>query len=283
MSPAFYDTLILSDLHLGSEVSRAEDATRMLKENCFRRLILLGDIFSDLNFRRLTKEHWKFLSHIRKLSNPKRGVEVVWVEGNHDQGLSAVMSHLVGVKVYQEYSWEFAGVRHLAVHGHQFDRFVLNNWFFSSINTFVHLQLQRLDFKGKWFSRLVDRLGTRWLRLTPKVAAGALSHARFRQAQRIFCGHTHAALHRQQDGVEYYNTGGWIDSNPTYVTVDADGVLIHDYEKEDYKREDCEKEQNERSDHRHTGEERSPADSAAFELADESGLSEDAKYEGVGG
>src|SRR5579871_3549837 len=213
MSTAFYDTLILSDLHLGSEVSRAPDATRMLKENRFRRLILLGDIFSDLNFRRLTKEHWKFLGYIRKLSNPKRGIEVVWVEGNHDQGLSAVMSHLVGVKVYQEYAWDFAGVRHLAIHGHQFDRFLVNNWLFSSLNTFVHLQLQRLDFKGKWLSRLVDRLGTRWLRLTPKVASGALCHARFRKAQRIFCGHTHAALCRQQDGIEYYNTGAWIDTN----------------------------------------------------------------------
>jgi UDP-2,3-diacylglucosamine pyrophosphatase LpxH len=277
MSPAFYDSLILSDLHLGSELSRAEAATRMLKENRFRRLILLGDIFSDLNFRRLTKEHWRFLSYIRKLSNPKRGIEVVWVEGNHDQGLTAVMSHLVGVKVYQEYAWEFAGVRHLAIHGHQFDRFVLNNWLFSSVNTFVHLQLQRLDFKGKWFSRLVDRLGTRWLRLTPKVASGALSHAQFRQAQRIFCGHTHAAFYRQQNNVEYYNTGGWIDSNLTYVTVDAAGVRIHDYGKEEY-----ENGKHERSDHRDSGEERSQADSAAAELADEAGLFEDAEYEGVG-
>ncbi len=68
MSPAVYDTLILSDLHLGSEISRAEQATRMLRENRFRRLILLGDIFSDLNFGRLTKAHWKFLGYIRKLS-----------------------------------------------------------------------------------------------------------------------------------------------------------------------------------------------------------------------
>ena len=176
MSPALYDTLILSDLHLGSEVSLAEDATRMLKENRFRRLILLGDIFSDLNFRRLTKAHWKFLGYIRKLSNPKRGVEVVWVEGNHDQGLTAVMSHLVGVKVFEEYAWEFGGLRHLAIHGHQFDRFLVNNWLLSSVNTFVHLQIQKLDFKGKWFSRLVDRLGTRWLRLSAKVAAGAISY-----------------------------------------------------------------------------------------------------------
>jgi UDP-2,3-diacylglucosamine pyrophosphatase LpxH len=273
MSTAFYDTLILSDLHLGSEVSRAPDATRMLKENRFRRLILLGDIFSDLNFRRLTKEHWKFLGYIRKLSNPKRGIEVVWVEGNHDQGLSTVMSHLVGVKVYQEYAWEFDGVRHLAVHGHQFDRFVRNNWLFSSINSFVHLQLQRLDFKDKWLSRLVDRMGTRWLRLTPKVASGALCHARFRKAQRIFCGHTHAALCRQQDGIEYYNTGAWIDTNPTYVTVGNDGVRIHDYLKE----------QDERAHHSDSGEERSQTDSEIAEFVDESELFEDAAYQGVGG
>src|SRR5215472_19334074 len=125
MDPPVYDTLILSDLHLGSEMSRAHDAIRVLKENRFRRLILLGDIFADLNFGRLTKEHWKFLGYIRKLSNPKRNIEVVWVEGNHDQGLTDVMSHLVGVKVYQEYTWEYAGMRHLAIHGHQFDRFMV--------------------------------------------------------------------------------------------------------------------------------------------------------------
>src|ERR1700679_2047442 len=101
-----YDTLILSDLHLGSEISRASDVLELLKSARFRRLILLGDIFNDLNFRRLKKEHWEFLSHIRKLSNPKRGVEVVWVEGNHDLGLSDLMSHLVGVPVYQHYEWD---------------------------------------------------------------------------------------------------------------------------------------------------------------------------------
>ena len=93
MSSAVYDTLILSDLHLGSDMSRADEARRMLRQRRFRRLILLGDIFSDLNFGRLTKQHWRFLSYIRKLSNPKRQVEVVWVEGNHDHGLTDVMSH----------------------------------------------------------------------------------------------------------------------------------------------------------------------------------------------
>src|SRR3989441_10727621 len=147
MSSAVYDTLILSDLHLGSDMSRADEARRMLRQHRFRRLILLGDIFSDLNFGRLTKQHWRFLSYIRKLSNPKREIEVVWVEGNHDHGLSQVMSHLVGIRVYQEYAWEFCGLRHLAIHGHQFDRFVSRNRVLSGFLSTLHLGLQGLGKK----------------------------------------------------------------------------------------------------------------------------------------
>src|SRR6516225_4974103 len=96
---SIYDTIVISDVHLGSEVSRAGDALDLLQSVRFNRLILLGDMFADLNFGRLTKEHWKFLGYIRKLSNPKHQIEVVWVEGNHDLGLTEVMSHMVGVRV----------------------------------------------------------------------------------------------------------------------------------------------------------------------------------------
>ncbi len=178
MDTAVYDTLILSDVHLGAEVSRARAATRMLKENSFRRLILLGDIFADLNFGRLKKEHWQFLGAIRKLSNPKRKVEVVWVEGNHDLGLTNVMSHLVGVRVFQEYTWDYAGLRHLAIHGHQFDGFAVNSVPLSNLGTWFYLLLQKLDLRGKPLARLIDRLNTRWLRMSSKVAAGAIAHAR---------------------------------------------------------------------------------------------------------
>jgi len=272
MDPPVYDTLILSDVHLGSEVSRAEDATQLLRQTQFRRLILLGDIFSDLNFRRLTKAHWRFLGYIRKLSNPKRRVEVVWVEGNHDRGLVDIMSHLVGVRVYQEYVWEYQGLRHLAIHGHQFDRFVVNNSLISAANSFVHLQIQRFDFTGKWFSRFVDRMGTRWLRLSSKVASGAMAHARLRQAGRVFCGHTHVALSRRDDDeIEYYNSGSWADSRGTYITIDAEGVRIHEYDGQ------------QRSDDRDSGEERGQADPQPAEFADEAGLSADAEYENIGG
>jgi UDP-2,3-diacylglucosamine pyrophosphatase LpxH len=263
-----YNTLILSDLHLGAETSHAREATRVLKENRFQRLILLGDIFADLNFARLTKEHWKFLGYIRKLSNPKRNIEVVWVEGNHDHGLTNIMSHLVGVRVYQDYAWEYGGLRHVAIHGHQFDGFQVNRVRLSQWGTSLYLQLQKLDFKSKPIVRLIDRLNTRWLRMSPKVASGALNYARQHGADRIFCGHTHEAIHVEQDGVHYYNSGGWVDSRLTYLTIDEQGVEIHDY--------------SERADDRDSGEERGETDSALADFADESGLLEDVEYEGVG-
>jgi UDP-2,3-diacylglucosamine pyrophosphatase LpxH len=225
-----YDTLILSDLHLGADMSRAREALHVLREKQYRRLILLGDIFADLNLGRLKKEHWKFLGFIRKLSNPKRNIEVVWVEGNHDHGLSDIMSHLVGVRVYQEYQWEYQGLRHVAVHGHQFDGFVVSNVRVSYlIGTLLYLQLQKWDSKNKIFTRFLDRLNTRWLRLSPKVATGALAYAKRHHAARIFCGHTHAAMQKSEDGAEYFNSGSWIDARPTFITVDEDGVKIHEY------------------------------------------------------
>ena len=225
----FADTIILSDLHLGSEVSRAPAALRMLKSASFNRLILLGDIFSDLNFRRLKKEHWQFLGYIRKLSNPKREIEVVWVEGNHDHGLSQVMSHLVGVRVYQEYAWEFGGLRHLAIHGHQFDRFVSRNRVLSGFLSALHLGLQGLACGKKRMIGFLERFDTAWLRLSAKVAGGALAHARSKSAQRVFCGHTHEAISLKRDGVEYYNSGSWTQDSATYVAVDHQGVRICEY------------------------------------------------------
>src|SRR5262249_2148191 len=159
-----------------------------------------------------------------------------------------IMSHLVGVRAYQEYQWEYRGLRHIAVHGHQFDSFGVNNVRFNYLfGTLLYLQLQKWDSKSKVLTRFLDRLNTRWLRLSPKVAAGALAHAREHNAARIFCGHTHAALHRHEDGIDYYNSGSWIDDPPTFITVGKEGVQIHEYR--------------ERPDDRDSSEERSEADS----------------------
>ena len=190
------DTLIISDIHLGSEVARPENVKTMLKEYYFKRLILLGDIFDDLNFRRLKKEHWELLSYIRKLSNPRRETEVIWVEGNHDEGLTDVMSHLIGLEVQKEVFWEINGTKFLAIHGNQFDRFLNENIIISGIASYVYGKLQKIGRQKQTVARYVKTKSKGWLRLANKVAAGAAEYARQKKVNVVICGHTHQSAEK---------------------------------------------------------------------------------------
>lgn len=226
------ETLIVSDVHLGSAVSLAADLLHLLQHSRFKRLILLGDIFQNRNFSRLTKEHWEFISYLRKLSNPKRGIEVVWVEGNHDAGMTDVR-HLIGVRVDQEYQWEWDGKSCLAIHGHQFD----NLWaqgapLLARVFTPLYLWAQRVNLLKKWLPRLLDKFHTHWERLDRKVADGALKYAAHLGVDYVFCGHTHSSKLEIRDDVRYYNVGCWVgDKNGTYVALTEDGrVTIKEHE-----------------------------------------------------
>jgi UDP-2,3-diacylglucosamine pyrophosphatase LpxH len=179
------------------------------------------------------------------------------------------MSHLVGIPVYQQYCWEFDGKQHLAIHGHQFDSFGINNHRLSRIGQFIYLQLQKLDSRSKRFARYLDRLNTRWLRLSAQVAEGALSYAKQGKAERIFCGHTHFPMHLSKDGIEYYNSGAWVDLRCTYVTVSEEGVAIHEYVPE-------------APDNRDSGEERIPAAAEPAGVAVPAGLPVHAFCESAG-
>lgn len=219
------DTIIVSDVHLGSQVARPKAVRAILESYDFKRLILLGDIFDDLNFSRLKKDHWNLLSYIRKLSNPERNKEVVWVEGNHDEGLSEIMSLMMGVKVYDEYLWELNGLTHLAIHGHQFDRFLTENVIISNVSSYVYDKVQKWDRETQSISRFIKRKSKSWLRLSNKVAAEALEYARERHADVVICGHTHQSMSAQSEGVTYYNTGCWTDIPSNYITIDEAGQI----------------------------------------------------------
>ncbi|MBU3699445.1 MAG: UDP-2,3-diacylglucosamine diphosphatase [Candidatus Kapabacteria bacterium] len=226
--PLDVDTIIVSDLHLGSEVARSRALVMMLKTHSYKRLILNGDVFDDLNFKRLTKDDWKVLSLLRRLSNPRRGIEVLWIVGNHDGGVAEILTHLLGVPVQEEIVFTVGGRRHLAIHGHQFDRWITKHVTITAIASALYLMLQRIDPKHR-VSRWVKRTSKKWLRLSDKIGHDAIQHGRRKhQADVVHCGHTHMPVIRQIDGATYVNSGCWTDKPSTYVTIDHQGdVQLH--------------------------------------------------------
>jgi len=227
------DTIIISDVHLGSEVARPKQIVEMLSQYTFNRLILLGDIFDNLNFARLKKEHWGLLSVVRKLSNPKRNIEVVWVEGNHDEGLSEIMSHLIGIDVFKEYSWVLNSKKFLAIHGHQFDRFLNENIVISAVSSFIYDRIQRWGNEKQTVARFLKSKSKGWLRLAKKIADGAVEYGRHRKADVVICGHTHQAEKHSypEKNIMYYNSGCWTDIPSSYLLIYESGEVEIKFEE----------------------------------------------------
>lgn len=221
-------TLLISDIHLGSELSQAERLLARLQREWEREpfdlLILVGDIFASLNLGRLKRAHFQLLNYLRWLSNPKRGVKVVWIEGNHDAGLIDVMSHLVGVEAFEEYTWEQNGETCLAIHGHQFDAFILKQGLLAACFSFLFRIAQRWSLLRRSICIHLDALATKWCRLTPEVAARAIRYARTRGARYVFCGHTHEPHHEAADGIDYFNTGAWVGTVCSYIRMTETGI-----------------------------------------------------------
>ena len=217
-------TLIISDLHLGSKVSRSKRVATFLKSYQFRKLILLGDIFEDLDFSHLKEDDWKFLSLIGKLSKTKK---IIWVEGNHDQGLAKIFASLTGARVKKAYYWSYQGKKYLAMHGPQFDNFLINNEFLGFIANQAYNIIQIVDFQDKRVSRFIKGKSKGWLRLSKKVAKRALLYAKIKGVNFIFCGHTHKTLKKRSGETRYYNCGCWTDIPAGYITIDKDVIKIN--------------------------------------------------------
>jgi hypothetical protein len=66
------DTLILPDVHLGSEVSHAREAVRNVGRSGFPAADPVGRHLFRPQFPAVETEHWLFLGYIRKLSKERR-------------------------------------------------------------------------------------------------------------------------------------------------------------------------------------------------------------------
>lgn len=211
------DTLIISDVHLGYEFSRPQKLIETLERYEFKQLILNGDIFDDLNFKRLNSDHWDVLSLIRHLTKTQK---VVWVIGNHD-GRADILSRLIGVKVHNQYIWAAAGKRYLAIHGHQFDRFLSSNAIIGTLASKVYDMIKRFD-RGEGrdaLSRWIMENNRGWLRLSDDVANKSVAYGKMRGVDTVFCGHTHIARQDKISGLNYYNSGCWVESPSHLITI----------------------------------------------------------------
>lgn len=222
------DTFVVSDVHLGTDLSRPAALLATLQRYSFKRLILLGDILDDLNFHRLPRRHWDLLAYIRTLCDPKRGVEVVWIGGNHDHLLSRLTHSFLGISVRSRYQWQYDGETFLAMHGHQFDSFIERHPLLTESACLLYRSIQRWEKERHRLSHFLKQTSKTWLKVSDLVAEGASSYATRRGVNHILCGHTHLPMSKMFKKVMYHNTGCWTEKPATFITVGGRGVKLEE-------------------------------------------------------
>jgi UDP-2,3-diacylglucosamine pyrophosphatase LpxH len=223
------DAIILSDIHLGSNNCQAKNLARFLEkladeEIATARLVLNGDVFDSIDFRRLNKSHWKVLSLIRKLSDR---MDIIWISGNHD-GSAELISHLLGVTVKNESTLTSGGREILFLHGHLFDDFIDSHPILTWVGDCIYLLLQWID-KTHSFAKLAKKGSKTFLRCARKIEEGAIEYARKKGCDVVCCGHTHHAVAKCESPIAYYNSGCWTELPCTFLTVRNGQIELHSF------------------------------------------------------
>lgn len=228
-----HDTIMVSDVHLGNKMSRSRALTVMLRSESFDKLMLLGDIFQDLDFERLTSDDWNFLGYVRELSKTK---EVIWIVGNHDWDVVKVMTNMVGAKTYEQYEFKMPdGSLNVALHGHVLQGGSSSSPTISRIGGALMLGMQKIFGNKEWakkFYKNVDSIERDLSKAAQKVKDGAFRLAQKNGYRRVFCGHTHTpeVAHSEDERVVYYNTGHWLADRCSYITIRGMSVDLEFYD-----------------------------------------------------
>ena len=238
MTPAHFRTIFLSDVHLGTPGCQAATLLDFLRWHDAEKIYLVGDIVDGWRLKR--GWYWP-QSHndvVQKLlRKARKGTEIIYVPGNHDEFLRDYLGfHAGGVEIRDRDIHETAdGRRLLVIHGDQFDIVVRHGRWLAHLGDRAYETALRLNVYVNGARR---RLGfpywslSKWAKLKVKEAVnfiGEFEHVLCNEAIRsgvegVVCGHIHHAVIGVRNGVEYINTGDWVE-NCTAVVEHHDGQL----------------------------------------------------------
>ena len=233
-----YRTLFISDVHLGSKGCQAHLLLDFLKHNRADTIYLVGDIIDGWRLKKnwyWPQAHNDVVQKILRAS--RKGTKVVYLPGNHDEFLRDYLGTQFGdVIVEDQVIHETADNRRfLVIHGDQFDVVVRHHkWlailgdgayvFAIKVNTILN-KVRRKMVLSYWSL-------SAWAKMKVKSAVnfvGEFEKALCVEADRnqvdgVICGHIHHAVMHSDYGIDYVNTGDWVESCTAVGELD-DGTL----------------------------------------------------------
>ncbi len=224
----FYPTIVISDVHLGTEHSKTRELADFLKTVNCNTLILNGDIIDGWHLQKGGKGKWKkehtdFFKIIMKMME-NHNTKVVYIRGNHDDFIDHLAPFsFANISIEKDYVHVRNGKRYYITHGDIFDNVTSNMVWLAKLGDIGYTFLL-------WVNRLYNiyrsKKGLPYFSLSQSIkqkVKSAVSYvsnyenelvalARVKHADGIICGHIHQPADKMIDGIHYLNSGDWVET-----------------------------------------------------------------------
>ena len=221
--------LFISDVHLGSKGSNADQVLDVLKKYQPEYLFLVGDIIDGWLLKRKFRWPQSHTNVIRKImSYSKNGTKVIYLPGNHDEFAREYLDLNFGnIEIHNEYIWNNTYI----THGDLYDGVVKLKWLgiLGSIGydfaISIDRRLKKLGFKRSLSKFLKDKVKEAVKFITSfedELCRQAIKH----NCKTVMCGHIHHPEDKVIGDVRYLNCGDWIENNSYIIYNDNEYTVI---------------------------------------------------------
>lgn len=218
--------LFVSDIHLGSKGCNDIYFLETLKLYKPEKLFLVGDFIDGWLLRKRhywPQTHTNVVQKILKLS--KKGTQVVYITGNHDDFL----------RLYEDLNFgqinitdEFIYNDYYIVHGDKYDGVVKLHWlgklgaYGYELAIGIDNFLKKIGFKISLSSYLKRKVKDA-VKFITNFENELIRQAKLRGCKGVICGHIHRPKDVfTKDSIHYLNCGDWIENN-SYIIQKLDG------------------------------------------------------------
>lgn len=252
-------TIIVSDVHLGTKGSKAKELVRFLKQYRCKQLILNGDIIDGWQLRKSGKwkrKHTRFFTKILKMIE-EDGTQITYIRGNHDDFLDQVLPFTVGnLKICRDLIYQSIGKKYYIVHGDVFDSVTSQFKWIAKLGDIGYTLLLWLNRQYN-YRRL--KKGLPYYSLSQKVKGKVkqavkyiddfetqlATMAKYKNCDGIICGHIHQPAIKLIDNIHYMNSGDWVESMTALVEdMHGDWSLVYYTDSDQKGKQKKESEQN---------------------------------------
>ena len=241
--PISYRSIFISDIHLGTRFSQAEELLEFFKFTHCENLYLVGDFIDGWAIKRKIKWAQSHSDVIQKvLRKARKGTKVYYITGNHDDFLRSFLPLGLGEHITVMDETEYVSLkneRFYITHGDFFDSVTMTKRWLAilgdmgydlllNINQIMNWFRKKLHYQSHWsLSKYVKDNVKSSISFITDFEHILSEHAKRHHFDGVICGHIHKAEMREIEGIKYLNCGDWVESCTAIVeTLEGEFRII---------------------------------------------------------